>query len=374
MAANIEYNNGRGTNSFFSRKELAWHGLGQVIQEAVTPQEALKLANLDYEVGLAPVFANFIPEGCVAQWNHDNKKFDMYEKGTPNIISSLSKRGELITTTKAVYRKDTLTPMGVVGNKYTVVQNIESLNFIYDILKHNPDIKEKNDIVIETAGVLGMGERIFVTAKLPKGFKIGEEKQDTELYLVFTNSHDGTSSLTALVTPIRVVCNNTLTAALGNNKSRVSFRHTANIANAMKDGLSLLKLSYESFDANMQAYNALLNIKVDAELLDELICKAMLNDNQLLLVNKVGIRNVSKDIISTNLVNSIMDVKDFINYGVGQNTNQGTAYWAYMGMNTYLNNGYNFKDKEAKFDSLLLPNGVTSKMDAKMLNTCLQLC
>jgi hypothetical protein len=142
----------------------------------------------------------------------------------------------------------------------------------------------------------------------------------------------------------------------------------------MKEGLSLLKLSYESFDANMQAYNALLNIKVDAELLDELICKAMLNDNQLLLVNKVGIRNVSKDIISTNLVNSIMDVKDFINYGVGQNTNQGTAYWAYMGMNTYLNNGYNFKDKEAKFDSLLLPNGVTSKMDAKMLNTCLQLC
>ena len=148
MAANIEYNNGRGTNSFFSRKELAWHGLGQVIQEAVTPQEALKLANLDYEVGLAPVFANFIPEGCVAQWNHDNKKFDMYEKGTPNIISSLSKRGELITTTKAVYRKDTLTPMGVVGNKYTVVQNIESLNFIYDMLGEYTALRE-NDWLIQ---------------------------------------------------------------------------------------------------------------------------------------------------------------------------------------------------------------------------------
>lgn len=374
MAHNIEYNNGRGTNSFFSRKELAWHGLGQVIQEAVTPQEALRLANLDYEVGLAPVFASFIPENCIPHWNQATNSFDMYEKNTPNFVCSLSKKGEQLNTNKAVYRKDSLTPLGIVGNKYTVVQNIESLNFIYDILKHNPDIKEKNDIIIETAGVLGMGERIFVTAKLPKGFRIGDEKQDTELYLVFTNSHDGTSSLTAMVTPIRVVCNNTLTSALGNNKSKVSFRHTANIVNAMKDGLSLLKLSYESFDANMQAYNALLNIKVDANLLDELICKAMLNDNQLLMVNKVGIRNVSKDIISTNLVNSIMDVKDFIHYGAGQETNKGTAYWAYMGMNTYLNNGYNFKDKEAKFDSLLLPNGVTAKMDAKMLNTCLQLC
>lgn len=373
MAHNIEYNNMRGTNSFFSRKELAWHGLGQVIQEAVSPIEALKLANLDFEVELAPLFASFIPENCVSYWNIKTNKFDMVHKHDGLIISSLDKRGENLTTNKAVYRKDSLTPLGVVGNKYTPVQNIESLNFIYDILKHNPDIKEKNDIVIETAGVLGNGERIFVTAKLPKGFRIGEEKQDTELYLVFTNSHNGTSSLTAMVTPIRVVCNNTLTAALGNNKSKIAFRHTANIVNAMKEGLSLLKLSYETFDSNMQAYNALLNIKVDSNLLDELICKAMLNDNQLLQVNKFGIRNVSKDIISTNLINSIMDVRDFVDMGIGQDTNRGTAYWAYMGMNTYLNNGYNFKDKEAKFDSLL-SNGVTAKMDAKMLNTCLQLC
>lgn len=378
MAANIEYNNMRGTSSFFSRKELAWHGLGQVIQEAVSPQEALRLANLDYEVGLAPLFASFIPEGCTVIQSKDtfqngNPMFEVVRDGIYT-NKYIAKKGEQLLTNKAVYRKDTLMPFGVVGNKYTVVQNIESLNFIYDILKHNPDIKEKNDIVIETAGVLGMGERIFVTAKLPKGFKIGEEKQDTELYIVFTNSHDGTSSLTAMVTPIRVVCNNTLTAALGNNKSKVSFRHTANIANAMKQGLNLLKLSYETFDANMQAYNALLNIKVDAELVDKLICQAMLDDNQLLMVNKVGIRNVSKELISTNLINSIMDVRDFIYYGVGQETNKGTAYWAYMGMNTYLNNGYNFRDKEAKFDSLLLPNGVTSKMDTKMLNTCLQLC
>ena len=372
MAHNIEYNNGRGTNSFYSRKELAWHGLGQVIQEAVSPQEALKLANLDYDVALAPLFASFIPEGCYAKPLSDSNGFGIYNTEDYSWVKDISKKGEQLTTNKAIYRKDTLTPLGVVGNKYTPVQNIESLNFIYDILKHNPDIKEKNDIIIETAGVLGIGERIFVTAKLPKGFKIGEEKDSTELYIVFTNSHNGTSSLTAMVTPIRVVCNNTLTAALGSAKSKVAFRHTANIANAMKQGLGLLGLAYEGFNSNKQAYDALLNIRVDQNLIDELICKAMLNDNQLLQVSKFGIRNVSKDIVSTTIKNTIVDIRNFIDLGVGQNTNRGTAYWAYMGMNTYLNNGYNFKDHEAKFDSLL--GGTTAKIDSKMLNTCLQLC
>ena len=372
MAHNLEYNSGRGTTSFFSRKELAWHSLGQVVQEAVTPEEALKLANLDYEVGLAPVFASFIPDGCMALWNPNTNKYDMQSNGVPTIISSLDKKGELINTNKAVYRKDTLTPLGIVGNKYTVVQNIESLNFIYNILKLNPDIKEKNDIAIETAGALGKGERIFVTAKLPTGFRVGDEKDDTELYIVFTNSHDGTSSLTAMVTPIRVVCNNTLTCALGNNKSKVSFRHTANISNAMNEGVNLLNLSYSSLQDLKTAYNALLHCKVDQSLVDELICKAMLNDNQLLQVSRVGFDNVSKDLISQNLRNTIADVRQFIDHGVGQNTNRGTAYWAYMGMNTYLNNGTNYKDAESKFDSLA--TGTNSKLDIKMLNTCLQLC
>lgn len=373
MAHNLEYNSGRGTTSFFSRKELAWHGLGQVIQDAVTAEEALKLGNLDYEVGIAPIFASFIPDKCNPIWNKETNKFDMTNISfPPTIVSSLDKKGELIKTSRAVYRKDTLTPLGVVGNKYTVVQNIESLNFIYDILKHNPDIKEKNDIIIETAGVLGQGERIFVTAKLPRGFKIGEEQDSTELYIVFTNSHDGTSSLTAMVTPIRVVCNNTLTAALGNNKSKVSFRHTANIAAAMSDGINLLNISYIALQDMKLAYDALLHCKVDSALLDELVCKAMLNDNQLFQVSKLGLHNVSKEVVSTTLRNTMIDVRDFIDHGVGQNTNRGTAYWAYMGMNTYLNNGTNFKDAESKFDSLA--TGTNSKMDIKMLNTCLQLC
>ena len=373
MAHNLEYNAAKGTTSFFSRKELAWHGLGQVIQNAVEPEEALKLANLDYEVALAPVYASFIPKDCTPIWNKDTNKFDMHStKFVGHIEDSLTKKGEIITDNKAVYRKDTLLPLGIVGNKYTPVQNIESLNFIYGILKQNPDIKERKDIVIETAGVLGNGERIFVTAKLPMGFKIGEETDGTEMYIVFTNSHDGTSSLTAMVTPIRVVCNNTLTAALGNYKSKVSFRHTANIQNSMKQGASLLNIAYQGMNEVASAHTALLHICVDTAMVDELICRAFLDDNQLLQVSKLGMNYVSKDVISTNLRNTISDVRDYVDMGVGQNLNRGTAYWAYMGINSYINNGYNFKDYEAKFDNL--SNGTLAKLDAKVLNQCLQLC
>jgi len=367
MAHNLEFNSIKQTHSFFSRKEVAWHGLGQIIQEAVTPDEALELANLNYEVSLQPIYASFIPDGHTAHivMKDNSSMYELRQRGIPT-GDYIPYKGILVPTHKSICRMDTYKPLGIVGNRYTPVQNKESIDFIYNILKFNPDIKEHNDIIIETAGALGAGERIFVTAKLPKGFKVGEEKESTELYIVFTNSHDGTSSLTAMITPIRVVCNNTLTCALGTNKSKVSFRHTKNIQNAMSEGMSLLKLSYENLEVNKQLYNALLNIKVDQALVDELICKAMLNDNQLLQVSKFGMDNLSTDIISTRTRNSMIQMRDYIDMGCGQETNRGTAYWAYMGMNSYLNNGVNYKDSENKFDNLL--GGSSSKTDSKILN------
>lgn len=374
MAHNLEFNQQKQTTSFFSRKELAWHGLGQVVSEAVTASEALKLANLDYNVELKPIWTNYIPKGCSGEIVDIQGKSqvivkDSFTGSATGLI--LPYKGELITTAKAVCRMDTYKTLGIVGNKYTPVQNIQSLEFIYDILKHNPDIQEHDDITIETAGVLGQGERIFVTAKLPKEFRIGNEEVGTELYIVFTNSHDGTSSLTAMITPVRVVCNNTLTMALGNNKSKIAFRHTSNIANAMKEGCQLLGLSYSNFEMNYNAYSALNRVNVTQDMVDELICRAMLNDNQLELVARVGFKNVSTDIIPTRTRNVIQDMRDFVDVGVGQNYNRGTAYWAYMGMNSYLNNGTNFKDYESKFDKLL--SGDTSKLDAKILQNCLEL-
>lgn len=372
MAHNLEYNVKRGTYSFFSRKELAWHGLGQVIDNTVTPEEALKLANLDYEVELFPIYANFIPPKGRAELNGDGRNYNMINKDN-KIVRTIPFKGKLIKDNFTIVRTDTYNPLGIVGNRYTPVQNKESITFIYDILKNNPDIKEHDDIIIETAGALGNGSRIFVTAKLPKGFKIGEETDYTELYIVFTNSHDGTSSLTAMITPIRVVCNNTLSAALGNNKSKVSFRHTANIKQSLSQGLELLNLSYINFDTNRQLYNSMLKIKVDDNLIFDLCARALLPDNKYLLGKEIGFTNLlaNNEHVSTRLKNQLDDMIEYVDKGAGQNTNRGTLYWGYMGINSYINNGINFKDYEAKFDNLI--GGNSQKLDERVLNFCKQL-
>ena len=155
------------------------------------------------------------------------------------------------------------------------------------------------------------------------------------------------------------------------NKSKFKFRHTNNIHNALKEGMQLLNLSYENFESNKELYNALLHIKVDNKMIDDLVFRAMLPDNKYILAKKLGIDNVSTDDISVKMRNQMRSAIDYVNYGAGQDTNRGTAYWAYMGVNSYINNGVNYKDFESKFDSLL--SGTSSQLDAKLLTTVMEL-
>ena len=165
---NINYNEQKGTYSFYSLKELPWHGLGTIVEEAKTPSEILEIANMDYRVELAPLYASFIPNGAVTCEKDliTGEYKGYYRSGNESIPYSIKKKGELIKTNYATYRTDTLDILGVVGSRYECVQNDVAIDFIFNVL-HNQDIINKNDIIIDTAGVLGKGERIFVTAKLP---------------------------------------------------------------------------------------------------------------------------------------------------------------------------------------------------------------
>ncbi len=193
MAHNIEYNDAKGTFSFYSLKESAWHGLGQIVDQAETPGEVLKLANLDYEVALAPLYTSFIPDETFQIQKGLNDQFLCH---TPSGITMIPKKGSKIDTHFATYRKDNYDIFGVVGSRYEPVQNDVALEFIYNVLI-NQGIISVEDLIIETAGALGKGERIFVTAKLPTYDIAGDE---VEKYILFTSSHDGSSSITAAFT------------------------------------------------------------------------------------------------------------------------------------------------------------------------------
>src|SRR4051812_32315511 len=106
MAHNINRNKLTGKDSFFSVKEKAWHGLGQIVQDYPTSVEAIKFAGLDYEVIKENIYTT--------SFNSDGQRMDSTNR---------------ITTHFATMRKDTGDVLGVVGSKYEVVQNVTAFTF-----------------------------------------------------------------------------------------------------------------------------------------------------------------------------------------------------------------------------------------------------
>src|SRR6476659_1783755 len=179
MGHQINFNENTQQHSFFSVKEKAWHGLGQIVSDHPSSREALQFAGLDFEVAKLPNLHR-LPDG--KEVTSENSFF--------------------------TYRTDNQEILGDrLGSDYEVVQNKDAFSFFDAIVGH------KEGILYETAGALGKGERIFITAKLPDYIRVGHDDL-IEKYLFLTTSHDGSGSITAAFTPIRVVCNNTLTVAL----------------------------------------------------------------------------------------------------------------------------------------------------------------
>ena len=145
MAHNI--NNTNGKDSFFSVKEKAWHGLGQIVEDYPTSEEAIIFAGLDYEVLKEAIFTT--------SFNSDGQRMDCTNK---------------IKSHFATMRADTHDILGVVGSKYEVVQNRTAFSFFDSLVSDGSGIK------YETAGALGKGERIFITAKLPGYIKVGNNE------------------------------------------------------------------------------------------------------------------------------------------------------------------------------------------------------
>lgn len=217
MAHNINFNEQTGKHSFFSVKEKAWHGLGQIVQDYPTSAEAIQHAGLNYTVEKRKLFT------------YDNEN-NTANPDTDIIIPEIE-----VPNFYATIRTDNETVLGVVGKDYEVVQNRDAFSFFDSIVGGE-------GIMYETAGALGKGERIFITAKWPDYIKIGNDDL-IEQYLFLTTSHDGYGSITAAFTPIRIVCNNTLNAALRNHSNSITIRHTANAKERLEQAHLLMGIS-----------------------------------------------------------------------------------------------------------------------------------
>lgn len=319
MAHLINYDERKGTHSFASAGEKAWHNLGQVVTNAMTSQQCIDLANLDYEVGKTSVMAEIPTESGEMIYQPFEQKF-------------------------ATYRKDNNKVLGLVGSRYEIVQNKDAFSFFDAII-------DEGEAIFETAGALGNGERIFVTAKLPEDMLVGGEPCNK--YIILTNSHDGTSSIIAGLTTVRIVCNNTLQAALKGLSNKVLIEHRIGAKDRLSEAYKVMNIASKYMGEVEGVFNELVKVKCDDDMLRKYIQDVMKPEYKVVLSEE------EQDKMSTRFKNQVDSIYSFALSHPTQITEatRGTMWGAYNAISGYYNYLAKFKTAEDKFSSQMFGNG-----------------
>lgn len=211
MAAEVE--------SMFYVRETPWHGLGTKVLSALTSKEALRMAGLDWQVVQEPIYTE------------TEKRIDGYKAN----VRDMDRR-----------------VLGVVTDRYKVIQNEEAFAFTDELLGEG--------VRYETAGSLQGGRKVWLLAHLPQEYIISGEHISP--YLVFSNTHDGSGAIKVALTPIRVVCNNTLNLALNTAKRSWSMIHTGDIRGKMEEAKDTLFMAKRYMDELGKEFETLRKISM----------------------------------------------------------------------------------------------------------------
>ncbi|MDM1554251.1 DUF945 domain-containing protein [Chryseobacterium sp. POL2] len=343
MAHNINYNERTGKHSFLSVKQKAWHGLGQIVEQYPTSTEAIIHAGLDYEVEKAPLFT----KGSGIIETADSIELGSTELEVPNYFANI--------------RTDNNAVLGVVGKDYHIVQNREAFNF-FDAIVGGGD-----GILYETAGALGKGERIFITAKLPDYIRVGNGDDVTEKYIFLTTSHDGSGSITAAFTPIRIVCQNTLNASLRTMTNVVRIKHTSGAKSRIENAHKIMGLANTLSSQLEGIFNQWTKIRVTDREVRKLIQMALSPNKETLELIKKG----AEDEVSTVFKNTVENALTYAMESETQlmDTTKGTLFGAYNAVTGYYQNVKKYNNDEAKLQNIVL-GGTAQRKSQKAFNLC----
>ena len=246
MSANVEtmfYVNADG-----SQRNVPWHGLGTPVTTAPTSREALIMAGLDWNVKQTDVVPYYQLQQIIA-----DIKFAMtMGEDVSKYVHQLEETK--IDGYKANYRETDNKVLGMVTNRYRVCQNLEAFDFVDSLLGEG--------VTYETAGSLASGKRIWLLGRMPER-SITDEKVSP--YLVFTNSHDGKGAINVAMTPIRVVCQNTLNLALRKATRKWSCAHKGYIAGKLAEARMTLANANNYLDYLEEEFGELKMIKMDED-------------------------------------------------------------------------------------------------------------
>ena len=245
MAANVE--------SMFSTREKPWHGLGTIVAEAPDSKEALGLAGLDWQVIQKKIYTS------------DRKPVQGY------LANVRDTDGQLL---------------GVVSDRYRVVQNEDAFAFTDALLGEG--------VRYETAGSLQSGRRVWMLAKLPNEYIILGEQISP--YLVFSNTHDGSGAIKVAMTPVRVVCSNTLNLALHTTKRCWSAKHTTNIAEKLDEARETLLFAESYMSALGAEFEELCKVRVSDRKAMELVKTLLPMKDDMTIQQKKNVRHLQEDL------------------------------------------------------------------------------
>jgi phage/plasmid-like protein (TIGR03299 family) len=274
-----------------------WHGLGTGVQGLMSSAEALAAAGLDWTVSKAPLYAR-----------HGSK----YVKSPDRYAIQRSIDGAIL---------------GTVGKDYTPFQNVEAFAFLDSLLK-------SGEAHIDTAGALFGGKRIWIAAKLD-GFTIfGGDAY--ELWLLITNSHDGSRALQASIVPIRVVCANTEAMALRGATQTFRIRHRGDLAGKVQEAQETLGIAKKYTNEFIARSEELAKISVSVETFEEIMRRAFPEQKRQLATNLQNVKIIRAE--SPRIPDDL----------------RGTAFGALSALTEWTSWGKDYRTEEARMKSLLL--------------------
>lgn len=218
-----------------------WHGLGTKLEKPATAEEAIWAGKLDWAVEKQPLFA-----------------VGVNSAGNGSVALAIPDKFAVVRRDKWGERNCPV--LGIVGADYTPLQNREAFSFFDAIV-------DQGAAIYHTAGALGKGERVWIIAKLPSDIQV-VEGDIANKFLLLSNSHDGNSSVQIKFTPIRVVCQNTLTMALSQGPT-IRVPHTRDLHERLKNAEKALGLIHNRFGQIEKSFQGMAQVKMNEERVKE---------------------------------------------------------------------------------------------------------
>lgn len=337
--------------------EINWYGLGVDVSAARTSNEVITIADLDYEVKLTKVFAGVgveLPNDIVRQTNQVLKAGGKYFKATQ------------IPTHFATYRADTNHVFGLVGQRYTIIQNRECFDFFNDVVS-------SGYASFDQALCLEHGARVIIIAKVNKEILLNANDDEDRIsqYMLLSTGHCGNYSLQVIFTDIRMYCTNMLSVMLRNSEDRMYIKHTK----SAKDRLDVSKKIINSHELYKIKFEGIMHDLIKRTITEDELLLYVINlfctPKEIAALERVNWNtNVCKDISSVTK-NKMFSVLSYIRNGIGQEQYVNTAMWLYNGVTSYITNKLEYKDGEDKFVGIM--EGVEYKLAQKAFGLALEL-